>query len=141
MIFLILVLSSTLCLLPLISDTAFEAIISIGTIGVQVSYAIPIFFRVTHSKNTFKQSKFKLGDKSIYFGWISVIWLSFTSFLLLLPNKINPEKGITGDIFNYCPIVVGFMILIALVNWNLPNPYGAKYFFRGPRRAGENLKL
>ena len=103
-----------------------------------MSYAIPILFRVTHSRHSFKRGKYNLGEKSIYFGWIAVVWLSFTSSLLLLPSKINPEKGITSENFNYSPIVVGLMILFALVNWNLPSPYGAKYFFKGPKRVETN---
>jgi amino acid transporter len=43
-----------LCLLPLISQTAFEAITGIAAIGYQISYAIPIFLRLTVSKDTFK---------------------------------------------------------------------------------------
>lgn len=51
MIFLVFFLDSILCLLPLISKTAFAAITSITTIGYQISYAIPILLRVTLAKD------------------------------------------------------------------------------------------
>lgn len=43
-----------LCLMPLVSTTAFIAITSITTIGYQISYAIPIFLRLTVSRSTFE---------------------------------------------------------------------------------------
>ncbi|CAF4760981.1 unnamed protein product [Rotaria socialis] len=45
----------------LLSTTAFAAIVSISTIGFQVSYTIPIFFRITSSRKTFKKGRFNLG--------------------------------------------------------------------------------
>ena len=54
MILLVLVLDVLLCLLPLISRTAFEAIASITAIGYQISYAIPIMLRLTVSRNSFR---------------------------------------------------------------------------------------
>jgi amino acid transporter len=46
-------LDSLLCLLPLGSSTAFDAINSISTIGYQISYAMPIIMRITVARNTF----------------------------------------------------------------------------------------
>jgi amino acid transporter len=46
-------LDSLLCLLPLGSSTAFDAINSISTIGYQISYAIPIILRLTMARHTF----------------------------------------------------------------------------------------
>eukprot|EP00347_Sterkiella_histriomuscorum_P009672 403340314 len=135
MILLIFILASCLCLLPLISSTAFEAITSIATIGVQLSYAIPIFFRVTQSRDTFKRNHYNLGSWSTMYGWISVIWLSFTSCCLLLPSKRHPTDGITAENFNYSPIVVCLFLVFAAIYWNLPEPFGAKYFFKGPKRV------
>lgn len=64
-IFLVFVLDVLLCLLPLISTTAFEAITSVSAIGYQISYAIPILLRLTVSRDTFKKSSFDLGRASI----------------------------------------------------------------------------
>jgi amino acid transporter len=53
-ILVVFILDVLLCLLPLISQTAFEAITGVAAIGYQISYAIPIFLRLTVGKSTFK---------------------------------------------------------------------------------------
>ncbi|CDW85173.1 bidirectional amino acid transporter 1 [Stylonychia lemnae] len=59
----------------------------------------------------------------------------------ILRDPTMTQQGITLDNFNYSPVIVGFMILFALVNWNLPNPYGAKHFFRGPKIIHDKERL
>lgn len=85
-IFLVFLTDVALCLLPLISETAFSAITSITTIGYQISYAIPIILRLTVARKSFKKSSFHLGSFSELIGWISVIWLMITSCFFLFPN-------------------------------------------------------
>jgi len=90
MIALVFAMDVLLCLIPLISSTAFEAIAGISAIGYQISYAIPILLRLTVSKNTFKQSTFSLGDFwSVPIGWIAVIWLFMTSCFFVMPLKFD----------------------------------------------------
>ena len=90
-IFLVFVMDFLLCLLPLISKTAFEAITSVSAIGYQISYAIPILLRLTVSRKTFIISTFNLGKLSLAFGWISVIWLFVTSLFFLLPLQLDEQ--------------------------------------------------
>jgi amino acid transporter len=85
-IFLVFLADVALCLLPLISETAFSAITSITTIGYQISYAIPIVLRLTGARRSFKKSTFHLGPFSEVIGWISVVWLVVTSCFFLFPN-------------------------------------------------------
>ena len=91
-IFLVFFMDVALCLLPLISETAFNAITSITCIGYQISYAIPIFLRLTCAKDTFQRSAFHLGPFSEIIGWISVVWLVITSIFFLLPTNFD-ENG------------------------------------------------
>jgi amino acid transporter len=80
------VIDVLLCLLPLVSQTAFEAITSISAIGYQISYAIPILLRLTVS--TFQQSDaFSLGRLSTPLGWLAVLWLLLTSCFFVMPLK------------------------------------------------------
>ena len=88
-ILLVFIVNMLLCLLPLISRTAFEAITSIAAIGYQISYAMPILMRITFSKQTFKKSSFDLKKWSIPLGWISVAWLCITSIIFLLPTRLD----------------------------------------------------
>ena len=52
-IVLLFLLESLLCLLPLISYTAFTAINQLATICLQITYMIPILLRLTVAKDTF----------------------------------------------------------------------------------------
>lgn len=90
-IFLVFIMDTLLCLLPLISTTAFEAITSVSAIGYQISYAIPILLRLTVSKSTFKKSAFDLKGLSVPLGWISVIWLFFTSLIFVMPTRLDEQ--------------------------------------------------
>ena len=102
-----------------------------------MSYALPIYLRVTSSRNTFRRDVWNLGSYSILIGSVSVAWLIFASAILFLPHQYDPANGITLKNFNYSSIVFMFTMLIASVYWNLPKPYGAKHFFKGPRREDE----
>ncbi len=54
------ILNILLLLLQLFSTTAFAAIVSISTIGFQISYMLPIIFRCKTSRKTFKKGKLNL---------------------------------------------------------------------------------
>ncbi|KAK9762813.1 polyamine transporter tpo5 [Basidiobolus ranarum] len=93
-IYLCIVLSGILGLPSLGSSTAFTAVTSIATIGLSISYGIPIFFRITTSRNTFEQGPFNLGRASLVIGWVACIWITFITYssyyqvVALLPRKI-----------------------------------------------------
>jgi amino acid transporter len=131
---LVFILDVLLCLLPLISTTAFEAITGISAVGYQISYAIPILCRLTVSKNTFKKSTFNLGWAAIPIGWISVVFLCITSVFFVLPFKLDDSHSITAENFNYTIAVLALIMFLALFYWYLPAPYGARHFFTGPKR-------
>lgn len=131
------VLDVLLCLLPLISKTAFEAITSITAIGYQISYAIPIFLRLTVSKDTFKRSLFNLGSFSELIGWVAVIWLCMTSCFFVLPVKFDENLSQTWEDFNWTGVVLAIVLLIAYIYWYFPAPYGARHFFKGPKREDD----
>ena len=64
--------------LPLIHSTvAFTAVVSISTIGLYISYAIPIFCRLTIGRRGFQPGPFNLGLLSQPIGWTAVIWVLF----------------------------------------------------------------
>ena len=128
MICLVFVLDALFCSLPLISTTAFDAITSITTIGYSISYMIPILLRITYSRKTFLRSDFHLGRFSIVFGVISVSYLFFTSLIFLFPTQLQDGK-LTAEVFNYTPIVLAVVLIIAAIYWWLPKPYGARHFF------------
>jgi amino acid transporter len=80
-------LDALLCLLPLGSSTAFDAINSISTIGYQISYAIPIVLRLTVARHTFQKGPWHNGRWSECLGWFSAITLIFTSLCFFFPSQ------------------------------------------------------
>lgn len=64
--------------LPLLnSQVAYSAVVSIGTIGNYIAYAIPIACRLTISRHSFEPGPFNLGRFSKPVGWIAVLWVAF----------------------------------------------------------------
>jgi len=125
-VILIFVFDAILLTLPLVNPQAFAAIVSLTTIGFQISYAIPIWLRITHSKNTFQQGQFHLGKFSIICGWISALWLTLTSLLFFWPFKypVNETN------MNYTIVVVGVVAGCATTFWVA----SARHWFKGPKR-------
>lgn len=70
----------------LVSNVAFGAVISVCTVGVQLSYGIPVLCRLTLSRKSFKRGPFHLGRYSDVVGWTAIFYvvLSIVSGLLAL---------------------------------------------------------
>ncbi|PSC72663.1 amino-acid permease BAT1-like protein isoform X1 [Micractinium conductrix] len=108
------------------SSVAFIAISSIGIIGLECSYILPIFLRLTVARKWFKKGPFHLGRFSIVIGWIGVVWGCFISVVLILPTYYP----VTNKNFNYACVMLGGTILLALLTWVLT----ARKWFKGPVR-------
>lgn len=122
MVFLACALGTTM----LSSSVAFVAASSIGIIGLEVSYIIPIFLRLTVARKWFRKGPFHLGRLSIVVGWIGVTWGCFISVVLVLPT-IYP---VTNTNFNYAPVLLGGTTVLALLAWAV----SARKWFKGPVR-------
>lgn len=93
------------------------------------------------SKDSFKQSTFTLGDYSTPIGWIAVVWLFITSSFFVLPLKFDENLHQRAEDFNYTGIVLTLMGVIAMIYWYLPAPFGARHFFKGPKREDDDRGL
>ncbi|KAI9016337.1 amino acid/polyamine transporter I [Phycomyces nitens] len=129
------VIAGIVGLLYIINDTAFEAIVSLNTIGAQMSYLIPIVLRITVSRTKFTPGPWNLGRFSIVIGYISSAWLLFTCALFICPT----EAPVTADNMNYA--VVPFVAIMALSS-GYYMIWGRKWF-TGPVRVvdGEEIIL
>jgi len=87
-----------LLLIGLGNSTAFVAITALTTIGFQLSYAVPIWMRITYSANTFEQSAFSLGRLSYPIHCIAAVWLVATSLLFFWPS----EFPVDGEKYELC---------------------------------------
>lgn len=103
---------------------AFEAMVSIATIGLYIAYALPIFFRVTLARNSFNPGPFNLGRYGVIVGWIAVIWVITISLLFSLPVAYP----ISTDTLNYTPVAVGGLLILTVSAWVLR----ARHWFKGP---------
>ncbi|KAI1793757.1 APC amino acid permease [Ganoderma leucocontextum] len=116
-------LSFILGLPSLGSSVAFSAATSISTIGLYISYGIPVALRVLYGKR-FKRGPFHLGAFSYPVAIVACLWILFISIAFLLP-QVNPVNSRT---LNYAVVAVGIVVAYALGFWLL----SARRWFTGP---------
>ncbi|CAM0885242.1 unnamed protein product [Alopecurus aequalis] len=124
MVWLSVMVAFVMALTSLGSQVAFQAMASIATIGLYISYALPIFFRVTTARKSFIPGPFHLGRYGVIVGWTAVLWVSFVTVLFSLPVAYPVAK----DNFNYTPVAVGGVLLLSIGAW----VFHARFWFKGP---------
>ncbi|XP_042979482.1 amino-acid permease BAT1 homolog isoform X2 [Carya illinoinensis] len=117
-------ISFCMALTSLGSIVAFQAMVSIATIGLYIAYALPIFFRVTLARKSFIPGPFNLGRYGIIVGWVAVLWVATISVLFSLPVAYP----ITNETLNYTPVAVGCLFVLTVSSWI----FSARHWFRGP---------
>ena len=123
-IWLCVVLSIILATPALVNSVAYLAVTSIAVIGLYIAYVVPVFLRRVTS--TFQPGPWNLGRYSAPIGWIAVIWVAFICVLFVLP----PASPVTAASFNYAPIAVVVVVIIALVSWRA---WGKNTFMQGAK--------
>ncbi|KAH9961882.1 amino acid transporter [Russula dissimulans] len=118
-------LSFLLGLPSLGSSVAFNAATSITTIGLYISYGLPITLRVIYA-DKFVRGPFHLGKFSYPVAILAVLWVGFISIAFCLP-QVNP---VTSQTFNYAPVAVGIVLFYSLGYWVI----SARKWFAGPIR-------
>lgn len=126
-IFFVFFINVLLLLLQLASTTAFTAIIAIATLGYQISYLMPIMFRFTTARHTFRSGEFSLGLFGVPIAVTSCVWLFITSVLMFFPT----QYPVTKENMNYTIVIIGGITIIALIFWIV----SARHWFVGPKRA------
>ncbi|KAJ2918863.1 hypothetical protein MD484_g1536, partial [Candolleomyces efflorescens] len=121
-------LSFILGLPSLGSSVAFAAATSIATIGLYISYGIPIALRVIY-RDSFVRGPFHLRAFSYPVAIGAIAWILFISIAFILP-QINPVDSQT---LNYAIVAVGVVIAYSVGFWLL----SARKWFTGPIRQIE----
>ncbi|KAL0567964.1 polyamine transporter tpo5, partial [Marasmius crinis-equi] len=116
-------LSFILGLPSLGSTVAFSAATSIATIGLYISYGIPIALRVIYHKR-FVRGPFHLRVFSFPVAIAAVLWIMFISIVFVLP-QVNP---VTSETLNYSIVAVGIVMVYSIGFWVL----SARKWFTGP---------
>ncbi|RGP78393.1 hypothetical protein FLONG3_3529 [Fusarium longipes] len=134
----ILVVTFLLILLGLInigSTTAFNAILSLAVVSLQLSYLVPIvllIWRRLCRPETLIWGPWRLGMAGLFINIVACIYLTFTSIFLLFP----PYRPVTATNMNYAILVLGAVLLFGCIYW----PLKARRRYIGPLTNGEILE-
>ncbi|MEV0262548.1 amino acid permease [Streptomyces sp. NPDC050617] len=108
------------------SHTAFTAIVSVNVVGLFLAYGVPIFLRLR--LNDFQPGPWNLGRYGKLVAGVAVTWIVISNVLFMLPQA----SPITPTSFNYAPIALAAVLLIATVWWFAT----ARRRFQGPVSYG-----
>ncbi|TVY14178.1 Amino-acid permease BAT1 [Lachnellula arida] len=119
-------LSFCLALPSLGSSVAFAAATSIATIGLYISYGIPILIGLIYGAEfNARKGPFNLKMFSKPVAFVAVAWICFISIIFCLPTA-NP---VTSQTLNYTVVAVGIIAVGANGVWLL----SARKWFVGPQ--------
>ncbi|KAL3419445.1 choline transport protein [Phlyctema vagabunda] len=100
-------------ILYLFSTTVLEAILSVSTIALTISYAMPIITLLVVGRDKLPPGPFVLGRWGPLLNYVSVIYCCITTVFFFFPGSPNPSAA---DM-NYAIVVFGIMLVIAVASW------------------------
>lgn len=99
--------------LYLFANAVLTAILSVCTIALTISYAIPILALLVTGRDRIPPGTFRLGHFGPAINWISIIYCVITTVFFLFPGGPNPSPAN----MNFAIAVLGVMLVVALVFW------------------------
>jgi hypothetical protein len=99
----------------------------LNVVGLFLAYGVPIFLRLRLGDD-FQPGPWNLGRYGKLVARIAVTWIVLSNVLFMLPHA----SPITLASFNYAPIALGVVLLIATVWWFAT----ARRRFKGPVSYG-----
>jgi amino acid transporter len=108
-----------LALPSLYSTTAYGAVTAINVIGITPAYVIPVYLR-RRAGDRFVPGPWHLGRWSGVVGWVAVAWVAVVTVLFCLPQtRPDPDSLVTADSFNYAPVALIVVLVLASVWWRV----------------------
>ncbi|KAF4335501.1 choline transporter [Fusarium beomiforme] len=95
------------------ASTVLEAVLSVSTIALTVSYGMPILTLLLVGRDKLPPGEFSLGRFGSVINWVSVVYCAVTTVFFFFPGAPNPA---VADM-NYAIAVFGIMLVITLVFW------------------------
>jgi amino acid transporter len=98
---------------------AFFAVVSITVIGLYIAYAIPIFLRWRQGKD-FQVGPWNNGKKYRWMNSFATFWVALITIIFCLPftpEAVPWNSEFNWEAFNYAPLTVGVVILLAWIGW------------------------
>lgn len=96
---------------------------SIATIGLYISYGIPIALRLLNRED-FVRGPFHLGRFSYPVAIVAVLWICLISIVFVLPQA----TPVDSQTLNYAIVAVGIVVLYSGTFWMV----SARKWFKGP---------
>jgi amino acid transporter len=112
---------------------AFNAVVTIGVVGLYVAFAIPIFLR-WKARDSFTPGGWTLGRKYKWMCLVAVAEIAITSFIALWPTSnlgVPGNDGFAWKYVNYTILVVPGALILLWVWWHA----SVKNWFTGPKRT------
>lgn len=117
------------------SSVAFAAATSIATIGLYLSYGLPIFVGlVCHQSFTAMKGPFNLGALSRPIAMAACLWIGFITVVFCLPTA-NP---VTSETLNYTAVAVGILSVLAIGSWVV---WAHRWFIGPSAEVAEAMRL
>jgi amino acid transporter len=98
---------------------AFFAVVSITVIGLYIAYVIPIFLR-WRMGDKFEEGPWTNGRKYKWMNSFSTFWVGLITIIFCLPFTplaVPWNDEFSWEAFNYAPLTVGVVILLAWIGW------------------------
>jgi len=117
-----------LSLINIGSSTALNAILSLSTLALYVSYLIPIIllFAKRAKRDAIPFGPFRLGKFGFWINLYAIIYGVFVSIWLPFPGSMP----VTATTMNYAGPVFGGLLIIALLDW----VFRGRKHYTGPLR-------
>ncbi|WPH04748.1 Hypothetical protein R9X50_00764300 [Acrodontium crateriforme] len=99
--------------LYLFANTVLQAVLSVSTIALTVSYILPIVALLVAGRDKLPSRRFHLGRWAPLINWIGIVYCTVTTVFFFFPGGPNPA---IADM-NWAIVVFGVMVVIAIVFW------------------------
>ncbi|EFY91465.1 amino acid permease family protein, putative [Metarhizium acridum CQMa 102] len=101
-------------ILYLFASTVLQAILSVSTIALTISYAMPIITLMVVGRDKLPPGgEFKLGRLGPVINWVSIIYCAITTVFFFFPTTPNP----TVSTMNFAIAVFGVMLVLSIGFW------------------------
>ncbi|KHN95458.1 Amino acid/polyamine transporter I [Metarhizium album ARSEF 1941] len=103
-------------ILYLFASTVLQAILSVSTISLTISYAMPIIALMVVGRDKLPPGgEFGLGRLGSVVNWVSVMYCAVTTIFFFFPTRPNPSVGE----MNFAIAVFGAMLVVSIGFWLL----------------------
>lgn len=109
------IITMLLLLIPIGSETAFNAILSLAILALYVSYTLPCIFIFLQrvSGEDVVTSKWSLGRWGVWVNGAASVYGLFICVWLCFPSKLP----VTASNMNWAGPIVGFVIIFCIFDW------------------------